>query len=58
MPEGPAKGQVVDLDTMLDEFYATRGCHPNGVPKEEALRELDMGDVADELLKRGITGED
>jgi aldehyde:ferredoxin oxidoreductase len=56
MPEGPAKGQVVDLDTMLDEFYKTRGCHPNGVPKAEALKEVGLGDVAEALLKAGIDG--
>jgi aldehyde:ferredoxin oxidoreductase len=56
MPEGPAKGQVVDLDTMLDEFYEFRGCHPNGVPKAEALCKVGLDDVAKELEARNITG--
>jgi aldehyde:ferredoxin oxidoreductase len=32
LPEGPAKGQVVNLDLMLDEYYALRGWDKNGIP--------------------------
>jgi len=58
MPEGPAKGQVVHLDTMLDEFYGFRGCHSNGVPKSEELRKAGLKDVAAELEKLGIGPDD
>ena len=42
MPEGAAKGQVVDLEPMLKEYYAERGLDEEGKPKEEKLRELDL----------------
>ncbi|ADC66234.1 Aldehyde ferredoxin oxidoreductase [Ferroglobus placidus DSM 10642] len=41
MPEGAAKGHVVELDKMLEEFYRIRGW-VNGKPTEEKLRELDI----------------
>ncbi|MFQ5762300.1 MAG: aldehyde ferredoxin oxidoreductase family protein [Candidatus Bathyarchaeia archaeon] len=41
MPEGPAKGHVVELETMLKEYYSIRGWR-NGVPTEDKLRELDL----------------
>jgi aldehyde:ferredoxin oxidoreductase len=58
MPEGPAKGQVVHLDTMPDEFYAFSGCHSNGVPKSKELRKAGLEDVAVELEKLGIGPDD
>jgi aldehyde:ferredoxin oxidoreductase len=58
MPEGPAKGELVHLDVMLDEFYQSRGCNSNGVPKAEELRGVGLGDVARELEERGIGGND
>ncbi|MCP4164354.1 MAG: aldehyde ferredoxin oxidoreductase family protein [Chloroflexi bacterium] len=42
MPEGPAKGHMVELDKMLPEFYQTRGWDENGVPTKERLRELGL----------------
>ena len=42
MPEGPAKGQVVELDQMLPRFYELRGWDEEGVPTETKLRELDL----------------
>ncbi len=47
MPEGPAKGSIVELDEMLDEYYALRGWYGNGVPKPETIRRLGL----DEILK-------
>ncbi|MEM0035448.1 MAG: aldehyde ferredoxin oxidoreductase family protein [Desulfurococcus sp.] len=41
MPEGPAKGQVVELDVMLKEYYELRGW-VNGIPTPEKLRELGI----------------
>ncbi|MBI9045864.1 MAG: aldehyde ferredoxin oxidoreductase family protein [Anaerolineaceae bacterium] len=42
MPEGPAKGQIVELDVMLPEFYKLRGWDENGVPTDEKLAELGL----------------
>jgi aldehyde:ferredoxin oxidoreductase len=42
MPAGPAKGHVVDLDTMLTEFYSLRGWDPEGIPTDEKLDELGL----------------
>ncbi len=42
MPEGPAKGHVVELDIMLPEFYRLRGWDENGVPTREKLAELGL----------------
>ncbi|RLE60849.1 MAG: aldehyde ferredoxin oxidoreductase [Thermoprotei archaeon] len=41
MPEGPVKGQVVELDRMLKEYYELRGW-VNGVPTKEKLKELGI----------------
>jgi aldehyde:ferredoxin oxidoreductase len=42
MPEGPAKGRVVDLDEMLPKFYEVRGWDANGVPTRAKLEELGL----------------
>jgi len=42
MPEGPAKGRVVDLDVMLPKFYEVRGWDKYGVPTKEKLQELGL----------------
>jgi aldehyde:ferredoxin oxidoreductase len=42
LPEGPAKGKVVELDKMLPEFYAARGWDENGIPTQEKLAELGL----------------
>jgi len=42
MPEGPAKGHVVELDEMLPEFYELRGWDEEGVPTREKLEELRL----------------
>ena len=54
MPAGPAKGQVVNLDVMLDEYYTLRGWDlKTGLPTREKLVELGLEDVADELERLG-----
>jgi aldehyde:ferredoxin oxidoreductase len=42
LPDGPAKGQVVELDKMLPEYYRLRGWDENGVPTPEKLKELGL----------------
>lgn len=46
--DGPAKGQCFqDLEGMLDEYYEAMGWdRTTGIPTEEKLGTLDMGDVA------------
>ncbi|PKO12494.1 MAG: aldehyde ferredoxin oxidoreductase [Chloroflexi bacterium HGW-Chloroflexi-10] len=46
LPEGPAKGYVVQLDRMLPEFYKVRGWDSNGVPTPEKLKELGLTEYA------------
>jgi aldehyde:ferredoxin oxidoreductase len=45
MPEGPAKGQVVELDQMLDEYYALMGWDNNGIPTLKTIEALGLGDL-------------
>ena len=42
MLEGPAKGEVVELDRMLPEFYELRGWDENGVPTNQKLAALGL----------------
>jgi len=50
MSGGPAKGHVVELDPMLDEYYALVGWDAQGVPTSERLHKLGLG----ELVKVGV----
>jgi aldehyde:ferredoxin oxidoreductase len=51
MPEGPGRGQVVNLDKMLDEYYELRGWDRRGIPRRDKLLELDLADVEEEISK-------
>ena len=43
-PSGNARGEVIDLAPMLNEYYALRGGDVNtGVPQSETLRRLGLG---------------
>jgi aldehyde:ferredoxin oxidoreductase len=42
MAAGPAVGQVVELDPMLDEYYRLMGWDENGVPTSERLTLLGL----------------
>lgn len=42
LPNGPGKGKVVELDTMLKEYYEVRGWDENGVPSAAKLEELSL----------------
>ncbi|RLG46998.1 MAG: aldehyde:ferredoxin oxidoreductase, partial [Thermoproteota archaeon] len=55
MPNGPAKGQVVNLERMLDEYYQLRNWDlETGIPKRETFERLGMSDIAEELEKSGV----
>jgi len=42
LKEGGAKGQVVELDGMLEEYYEHRGWDKNSVPRKETLGRLGL----------------
>ncbi len=42
MPEGPAKGQVVELEEMLREYYLLRGWDEQGRPTRARLAQLGL----------------
>jgi len=57
MPDGAAKGQVVELDALLDQYYRVRGWNPeNGYPTRSRLEALGMAGVADDLERLGRLG--
>lgn len=42
LPEGPAKGQVVNLEPLLDAYYEYRGWDQDGKPTPAKLKELGL----------------
>ena len=56
MPEGAAKGHVVKLDVMLNEYYNLRGWK-DGRPTRAKLEELGLKDLADRLEEAGLLPE-
>jgi aldehyde:ferredoxin oxidoreductase len=42
LPSGPAKGNTVNLDAMLDAYYRLRGWDHSGVPQREVLKRLGI----------------
>lgn len=54
-PDGPSKGQVVELDQMLDEYYEQRGWDlQDGLPTSHTMRRVKLDDVVEDLAKHGI----
>jgi aldehyde:ferredoxin oxidoreductase len=51
LPDGPAKGQVVNLDPLLDAYYDYRGWDKDGIPTPDKLRELGL-EWAIEVIKK------
>ncbi len=43
--EGPTRGQTVDLEAMLMEYYEIRGWDERGRPEEETLERLGLADL-------------
>jgi len=52
IPDGPSKGQVVNLEVMLRDYYELRKW-PNGNLTRKTLTEVGLVDVADELERLG-----
>ena len=49
-PSGNARGQIIDLEPMLDEYYRLRGWDlASGIPTVETLNRLGLDDVAARL---------
>jgi len=48
-PEGPSKGEIVELEYMLEEYYQHRGWNTDGIPTQEKLTQLDLEFVLDDL---------
>jgi len=42
MPSGPAKEQIIELEKMLDRYYALRGWDMKGNPTDRKLQELGI----------------
>lgn len=51
IPDGPSKGQVVNLELMLRDYYKLRKWGAGGKPTERTLTELGLADVAAELKR-------
>lgn len=50
LANGPVKGQVVDMDRLLDDYYEARGWDKSsGNPQRSKLESLGLKSVADEL---------
>ncbi|MDQ7781198.1 MAG: aldehyde ferredoxin oxidoreductase C-terminal domain-containing protein, partial [Planctomycetota bacterium] len=57
-PDDHWKKRFPELEKkLLDGYYAYKGWNMDGIPTKESLRDLGLGDVADDLLKRGILAE-
>jgi len=48
---GGSKGQTVELDKMLPQYYVLRGWTANGIPTKEKLDSLSLHDIANDLAK-------
>lgn len=49
--EGATEGLVIDIDTMLGEWYALRDIDEQGRPSRQALEKLGLNQLADMLHK-------
>ncbi len=47
--EGGAKGQVVELSYMLDDYYKERGWTLDGIPRPSTLKELGLDELIPDL---------
>jgi aldehyde:ferredoxin oxidoreductase len=54
-PEDHWRKRFPELEAkLLDEYYKFKGWDNQGIPTKEALQELDLGYVAEDLEQRGI----
>ena len=60
MPDGSAEGHVVELETLLDDYYSVRGWDSEGVPTREVLHRLGLdgeGRSVCDAAGKGMTSE-
>ena len=50
LSEGGAKGQVVELEPMLDEYYSYMGWDKDGIPTIETLKELGILPIVEKYM--------
>ncbi|MFC2007870.1 aldehyde ferredoxin oxidoreductase family protein [Chloroflexota bacterium] len=54
LPDGPAKGQVVNLEAMLNQYYQLRGWdQKTGFPTRKKLLVLGLDEASDDLERIG-----
>jgi aldehyde:ferredoxin oxidoreductase len=54
VPDGPSKGQVFEMDILLDDYYKARGWDiETGLPTAGKMEELGLTAEAEELKKMG-----
>lgn len=53
MPEGPAKGHVVELEPLLEDYYKARQWDTRGVPTPEVLNKLGLAEEGRSMPDRG-----
>jgi aldehyde:ferredoxin oxidoreductase len=49
VPREPSKGQVFELDTLLQDYYLVRGWNKQGIPTKEKLEALGLAEAANQL---------
>ncbi|MHA2233602.1 MAG: aldehyde ferredoxin oxidoreductase C-terminal domain-containing protein, partial [Candidatus Hodarchaeales archaeon] len=49
LPDGPAKGHVVNLEPLLDAYYGYRGWDKDGKPLPARLQELGLEWLAKDI---------
>ena len=54
MPKGPAKGHVVELDVLLDDYYRARGWNNEAVPTKEKLDMLGLAEEGRQVLLHDV----
>ena len=45
MPKGESKGQIVELNSLLDDYYNIMGWTLKGIPTEDKLKELNLLEI-------------
>jgi aldehyde:ferredoxin oxidoreductase len=55
MPQGPARGHIVELAPLLEDYYRVRGWDERGVPQPEKLAELGLSEEGKAALS--LTGD-
>jgi aldehyde:ferredoxin oxidoreductase len=58
MPTGPAQGSTVNIDRLLDEYYALRGWDAKGVPTISCLQRYGLEEQLQELQQMGLSFTD